>query len=206
MSFYKTGNILIINKIALFFPLLVWTGLIYINWWQNKKSRWELGRVILIPLFIPFVYTFAAYMTKRGMKVPFDPEWPLCFTEEVVPRLKKLNVVSTWDWACGDAQNSMTFQHINYIQDKIYYITYAILLIGILSTSFKKMEIFEEPMIRNFTITALFLALFGNSMRWLNDYGMYSEFLAHSLGVILTMTLSSFIIIILGLGSGIGRY
>ena len=68
------------------------------------------------------------------------------------------------------------------------------------------MAIFDKPLIRNFTVTALFLALFGNSMRWLNDYGMYSEFLSHSLGVILTMTLSSFIIIILGLGSGIGRY
>jgi len=79
-------------------------------------------------------------------------------------------------------------------------------LIGILSTGFKKMAIFNEPLIRNFTITALVLALFGNSMRWLNDYGLYSEFLAHSLGVILSMALASFIIIILGLGSGIGRY
>ena len=206
MSFYKTGNILIINKIALVTPLLMWITIIYINWWQNIKSRWELGTVILIPILLPFIYTFGAYMVKRGMKIPFDPEWPLCFTEGVSSRLRNLNVVSSWDWSCGDAQYTMTFQHINYIQDKIYYITYAILLIGILSTSFKKMEIFEEPMIRNFTITALFLALFGNSMRWLNDYGMYSEFLSHSLGVILTMTLSSFIIIILGLGSGIGRY
>ena len=206
MGFYNTGNILIINKIALFSPLLFWVFLIYINWWQNKKSRWELGKVILIPIIIPFIYTFGAYMVKKGMKIPFDPEWPLCFTKDVIPRLKKLNVISSWDWSCGDAQNSMTFQHINYIQDKIYYITYAILLIGILSTGFKKMAIFNEPLIRNFTITALVLALFGNSMRWLNDYGLYSEFLAHSLGVILSMALASFIIIILGLGSGIGRY
>ena len=68
------------------------------------------------------------------------------------------------------------------------------------------MALFNAPLIRNFTTVALFLALLGNSLRWINDYGLYSEFLAHTLGVILSMTLASFIIIVLGLGSGIGRY
>ena len=70
----------------------------------------------------------------------------------------------------------------------------------------KKMALLDSPLIRNFTTTALLLALLGNSLRWLNDYGLYSEFLAHTLGVILSMALASFIIIVLGLGSGIGRY
>ena len=125
---------------------------------------------------------------------------------KIIEDFSDLDAKTVSDDIVENAQDTMTFKHINYIQDKIYYITYAILLIGILSTGFKKMAIFDKPLIRNFTVTALFLALFGNSMRWLNDYGMYSEFLSHSLGVILTMTLSSFIIIILGLGSGIGRY
>jgi len=206
MRFYKIGNIFIMNKIALLMPLIIWTLLIYINWWHNKKHRWKLGKIILVPLLIPYIYTLGVYMVKRGMKVPFDPDWPLCFTEKVDNRLKNLNVISSWDYACGDAQNYITFQQINYIQDKIYYITYAILLIGILSTSFKKMALLDSPLIRNFTTTALLLALLGNSLRWLNDYGLYSEFLAHTLGVILSMTLASFIIIVLGLGSGIGRY
>ena len=204
-KYYKKIPVHPIQAFFIIVPVIFWTLAVY-KIWYTKKYKWDLGKIILLPILMPYFYAIGTWLLFRKEKVPMTPEWKLCFTHPVDKKLREKGVVASWDWHCGELQTALSMGQFSDIQMYTYYVAYAILLIGILSTAFKKMAIFNDDLIRNFTMLSLTLCVLGGAFQWLNDYGVYSEFLLTSLSINLMGALAAFCVIIIGLIKGIGRY
>ncbi len=200
MEFYKEIPIRPILGFFIFLPIIFWTIIVYIIWF-SKKYKWDLGKKILIPLSLPYIYAFLTFMLYYNSKIPFGPEFKVCFTYPLPKDKQKLKLVSEWNWQCAEYDDKTGMSDYSDMGGYLYYITYAILLVGILCTAFKKIEILNNPLIRNFTILALLFSVFSSCFQWLGTYGvfLYSGFFMFTLSMVLMMALCSFVIILMGL-------
>ena len=63
MNYYRKGNISLLNRISIFLPLCLWSIIIYLEWW-NQKKKWMFGKKIIIPLSLPYIYGIFVFITK----------------------------------------------------------------------------------------------------------------------------------------------
>ena len=56
IGIYPIKNWMLYVDIALIIPLLFWLGNCY--WWWRQDKRWTIGKIIILPLLIPFLFVF----------------------------------------------------------------------------------------------------------------------------------------------------
>jgi hypothetical protein len=180
-------------------PLLFWCVIIYFIWWKDKH-RFDFGKIIYLPLILPFVYTMFSFyvdLTPPG-ELPIQVSWPFCL-EEKYENKHNLRRYANWNWKCGIQQLEHGMNLTKYMSENIYNVCYPLLLFMIVSSATSS-NLLENSLLRKFSAILLIIGFTITTFSWFNIYGLYTLTMLRVMGIFQSMAIACLIIIFLAYG------
>ena len=138
MKELKYGNLL------LYFPtlinLLVWGYIVYYFYYPHlykNNPGLKTGFLILLPLLLVPFYIYFNFKSMIGEKALYFPGWSPCLETDKAQG----DIIGTWDMKCGTSQIIYTTEIATRLQNRFYYIAYAIFLIVLIHLKITKNKI-----------------------------------------------------------------
>lgn len=194
-------------------PLLVWAGVVYHFWWKETSTRWKFGKFIIFPILFPFIYGFINLTLDLKEIIPFPPDFKLCFhgfhgnaiksstrgiSQKHKKHLEKLGFIGTWSEKCESVMLPLLLGYIGALNVRADTVANGILLLGLVSTAFRRKNIFAVRIIRNFMALCLAFTIFIGAFSWFNNFWIKTLLILKFLSVVESMNIASFLIVILG--------
>ena len=194
-------------------PLIVWTLIVYHFWWHEKKTRWKFGKLVILPLIFPFLYTFVNLWIDLSNPIPFPPDFKMCFhsfskkkgkeqgaymTTKLEKHLVELGILGMFNMKCQTTILPEINGFLSNLNSRVDAVAGGLLLVGLVATAFKKKSLFKIRMIRNFMALCLTFTILFGGFAWYISFWLKTLLLIKFLGVIESMNIASFLIVILG--------
>ena len=177
--------------ISHFMALLIWSLFIYKFWWKNTEQKGKISWPILISLSIPYILTIPQIV--QYSKNPIYPEISSCMAFH-----DSKEYISTQNYACSMENIKQSNADTLFMSSLTFNNTYTLLLIMIMSTAFKY-NIFENSMIRNFSMWILLNGLWATSTMYLGAFGPSSYILGALNQVLGTASMGAILIILINI-------
>tara|TARA_B110000037_G_scaffold180140_1_gene206660 strand:+ start:1136 stop:1750 length:615 start_codon:yes stop_codon:yes gene_type:complete len=173
--------------------LLIWSLFIHKFWWKNTKQKGKFTWPILFALSIPYILTIPQII--QYSKNPIYPELSSCMTF-----YDSEEYIATQNYACSMENIKQSNADTLFMSSLTYNNTYTLLLIMIMSTAFKY-NIFENSMIRNFSLWILLNGLWATSTMYLGAFGTSSYILGAMNQVLGTASMGAMLIILVNISN-----
>ena len=179
--------------------LIIWSFVIYLFWWKNKQSKNKFSIPILFCLSLPYLLTI--FQIKQYIINPAYPELSSC-----LKFFKNKEYIAIQNFACSTGNIKVSLGDTMYQSADAFHITYILLLLMIISTAFKY-NIFDNNMIRNFSIWISLYGLWTTSSMYLGLFGMriYGTIIALN-QVLGASSIASILIILINLTDKYRKY
>ena len=172
--------------------ILVWSVIVYLIWWKSKDTKTKFSLPTIFSLLIPYFYTaFELWQYKRN---PIYPELASCINFK--PQSKPF--IATQNLKCSLNNLKTTLEFGSGQAGNAFNLTYVLLLLMIMSTAFK-FNIFDNDLIRNFSIWICLVSLWSSSIMYLGAYGPIAFVYIGFNTVLITSVIPSILIILIAI-------
>jgi len=191
-TYYKTIEWTKFIYISYILGILVWSIIVYLIWWKSKDTKTKFSLPVILSLLLPYFYTI--FELLRYKKNPIYPELASCINFKPQSR----PFIATQNLKCSLHNLKTTMEFGSGQAGDAFGLTYVLLLLMIMSTAFT-FNIFDNDLIRNFSIWICLVGLWSSSIMYLGSYGpMAFTFIGFNT-VLITSVMASILIILVAI-------
>ena len=206
----KNGDLLVLIFSTL--PLIVWSYFVYkipINFlYHNSRTKYNTATYyltwfcILIP-FIVVVYNFYSAQWKSDYDfntAEITPGWQFCLdTDNISDDEKKKGLFAKWDLKCGLSQIAMNSNVVRDLVTRFYYLSNALFIFVLVIYNSLSVYILKTKYIPRTMIWCLLFGIIGMLPSIFNTYYLKTFLFNRFISTILSMNISAFFLLILGI-------